>query len=581
MKKLIIVTVFFICGLSTIQAQYVLKNQDDVKWYVNLPQEEVYIHTNTSLLFAGESLFYKVYCKNSKTILLSKNSKIAYIELVGKEGLVSRHKICLDGGVSQGDFFIPTSIKTGNYKLIGYTRWMLNREDESFFETDITIINPYANIDFEEKGEIANAKISSNSKRNNLLELVTNSDSYGKREQVNLVVESLDIKALGNYSISVRKTENMEIDNVGVTKDLNNQDKPANIVGNKLRTVGETIFLPEFKGEMLTGTVKDKSTGNPINNVKVALSVLSNEAIQDIAKTNDKGIFYFQISNTYKTPKALIQVLGDNKNNYVLEVDEHQPVDYSDLKFTELKLNASLKKSIIQHSVNNQIENAYLSVKRDELIAPNYPKPFFGNPMTTYKLDDYKRFSNVAETLDEVVDHAYHERRNGKTRYINVRERETDPYYDVDILPMVLVDGASIQDHQNLLAFEAKNVESMSVLRQEYYYGDKVYQGVLMINTFSNDYYKNLNGDYLKVIDLESPQLKTKYFQQDYSNKVDHNRVPDQRTQLLWVPDLKLKEKRNQITFYTSDVKGTYRISLKGFTDDGKPTSISKTFTVN
>lgn len=579
MKKYILLVAFMISGVTTSYAQYVLKNQDDVKWYENLPQEDVTVHSNASLVFAGEALLYKTYVKNAMTKSLSKNSKIAYVELVGKDGAVFKHKIRINNGIGQGDFFIPVTVKTGRYKLIGYTRWMLNRADDGFFQTDLTIINPYAKIDFDATENITIERTGDDWNSNRSLSISTNKSSYGMREKVHVVLESADVADLGVYSITVRKMEDLSIGK-GIDSHSAKHQQDLGSIGNRPRVVGETIFLPEFKGEMITGRVTDKVSGEPVAELEIALSVLSEEAIQDVTTTNNKGIFYFQIQDDYKTPRALIQVLGDNRANFKIDVNERDTIDYSSLTFNKLSLNSSDREIIIEHSVNNQIENAYLGVKQDQLIAPNYPKPFYGNPMRTYKLDDYKRFTNVAETLDEVVDHAYHERRNGKTRYINVRERETDPYYDVDILPMVVVDGASIQDHQNLLSFETKDVESMSVLRQEYYYGDKVYQGVLLIDTFNKDYFKNLNGDHLEIVDLEKPELRTRYFQQDYSEKAKYSRIPDQRTQLLWIPEFDLKEKRRQVDFYTSDVSGTYVIKVEGFTTNGDPVTLNKTFKV-
>lgn len=575
MKNNIITCVLLISGFYSVYGQFVLKNTDDVNWYANIPQELVEVKYNASLLFTGESIYYKVYCKNAKTKLLSNNSKIAYIELIGNNGLVFRHRIRLEDGIGQGDFFIPVSVKTGNYQLIGYTRWMLNSAESNYYQSDISIVNPYAKIDFLERQEndsvISDVQLDPNPR----ISLMTNKNTYGKRELVNVIIESKDVNAIGNYAISVRKEDDIVVPEIG----------PQYVTGksilSKQKAIGETIYLPEFKGAMITGWVKDKSTGTSAANIEVALSILGPEAIQDITKTNSKGIFYFQIPDNYRIPKALIQVVGDDRLDYVLEVDEHESIDYSNLKFPDLKLGIHLKEAIIERSVNNQIENAYISVKKDKIMVPEYPKPFFGNPMTTYKLDDYRRFKTVAETLDEVVDHAYHERRNGKTRYINVRERESDPYYDVDILPMVVVDGVSIQDHESILYYETKNVESMSVLRQEYYYGDKVYQGVLMINTINNDYYKNLKGDYLKLVDLESPQVTVDYFQQDYKNRIDLNRIPDQRSQLLWMPELVLKEKIHQIQFYTSDNPGTYQIDLSGFSNSGELISVKQSFEVD
>ena len=66
--------------------------------------------------------------------------------MVGENGLVIfKHKLRLEDGYGHGDFFIPVSVSSGNYKLIGCTRWMLNWGEEVFFQEDISILNPYTN----------------------------------------------------------------------------------------------------------------------------------------------------------------------------------------------------------------------------------------------------------------------------------------------------------------------------------------------------------------------------------------------------------------------------------------------------
>jgi len=125
-------------------AQYVLKNDSDVEWYKSIHHERVFVHHNTSLLFTGEYLYYKLYCFNESIDNLSKTSKIAYVELIGEHGqIIFKHKIKLDEGLGQGDFFVPTSIPSGNYKLLAYTQWMRNASGNNFFSSDISIINPY------------------------------------------------------------------------------------------------------------------------------------------------------------------------------------------------------------------------------------------------------------------------------------------------------------------------------------------------------------------------------------------------------------------------------------------------------
>ncbi|NND12215.1 MAG: hypothetical protein HKN96_13520 [Flavobacteriaceae bacterium] len=561
--------------------QYVLKNIDDVTWYINIPQEDIYLHYNSVFMLTGETLHYKVYCKNANTKELSNNSKIAYVKLVGKEGLVFEHKIRLANGSGKGDFFVPPSIRSGNYKLIAYTRWMTNGSRDDFFQADLSIINPYANITFDENAVDIVTQNVFQPKESDKLDLVLDADAYDKRQAVNISLIAKEGSAIGGvYSLSINKKEDFINDDGKLTTIAFQEALKDNRVSST-RKIGEIINLPEFKGEMLSGMVVDNQTGQPVSGQEVALSILSKEAYQDIVRTNENGIFYFQLLNEYSTPKALIQVLNDQPSDFKLTINDASIREFSDLQFKEIKLHPKHKDAIIARSIHNQIENGYANVKQDKIIKREYGELFYGNPIRTYVLDDYKRFSTIAKTLEEVVDDVYHERKGGKQRFINVRERETDPYYEVDILPLIVVDGATVQDHESILYFDANKVESISVLRDEYYYDKRVYQGVLMINTFDGDYYNNLQGEHIQLIDLKSPQQDKDYFYQDYDlQSKSADRIPDYRTQLLWEPNISLTGERLRIRFFTSDVRGTFEVSLEGFDKDGKPVSIKKYFKV-
>ncbi|MBT8309685.1 MAG: Ig-like domain-containing protein [Bacteroidia bacterium] len=582
MKNIYILTAFLLTfAFKAMHGQYVLKNIDDVTWYINIPQEDIYLHYNSAFMLTGETLHYKVYCKNANTKELSNNSKIAYVKLVGQEGLVFEHKIRLTNGTGKGDFFVPPSIRSGNYKLIAYTRWMTNGSRDDFFQADLSIINPYANITFDENAVDIVTQNVFQPKESDKLDLVLDADAYDKRQAVNISLIAKEGSAIGGvYSLSINKKEDFINDDGKLTTIAFQEALKDNRVSST-RKIGEIINLPEFKGEMLSGMVVDNQTGQPVSGQEVALSILSKEAYQDIVRTNENGIFYFQLLNEYSTPKALIQVLNDEQSDFKLTINDASIREFSDLQFKEIKLHPKHKDAIIARSIHNQIENGYANVKQDKIIKREYGELFYGNPIRTYVLDDYKRFSTIAKTLEEVVDDAYHERKGGKQRFINVRERETDPYYEVDILPLIVVDGAAVQNHESILYFDANKVESISVLRDEYYYDKRVYQGVLMINTFDGDYYNNLQGEHIQLIDLKSPQQDKDYFYQDYDlQSKSADRIPDYRTQLLWEPNISLTGERLRIRFFTSDVRGTFEVSLEGFDKDGKPVSIKKYFKV-
>lgn len=111
-------------------------------------KEQIVLQTNTDFYLSGESILYKTIClnqTNKETITLS---KIAYVELVNSENIsILKHKQVINNGISYNDFFIPTNIETGNYKIIAYTNLTLNNSEYALKE--IFIFNPY--VQFPEK----------------------------------------------------------------------------------------------------------------------------------------------------------------------------------------------------------------------------------------------------------------------------------------------------------------------------------------------------------------------------------------------------------------------------------------------
>lgn len=576
MKKEIYILYFFAFIINSVFGQYTLKNSEDVNWYSNISQEEIVVQTNSEEYLVGETIYYHIYCLNANTRTFSKNSKIAYVKLVSKNGTISEHKVKLENGYGYSHLNLPANIATGHYKLLGYTQWMLNSTG-NLFQLDLAIINPYSEIKFRDF-QTPLVRPPKQSKLKELFAINLNKENYKPREKIELRIRGLNaVSNSGAYSISVLKKPSAHFSNLKIRSEVSNYVMPV----NDKRETGETIYLPEFKGEMISGKVNNKNTGLPLANIEVALSVLSPEAYQDIVKTNKDGVFFFQIGQNYKVPKALLQVIGEDRTNYEIKIQKQPQPDISKLAFRDLHVNASMEEEIINRSITNQIQNAFKEVSPKTISIEEYPKSFFGNPRTTYRLNDYRRFNTIGETLTEIVDNAWHERKKGKTRYINVRALENSPYYLEDIMPLVVVDGGIVQDHEKLINHEAKDVESITVLRDEYYYGGKVFQGVLAISTFGNNFNHDTGESYKKVIDLYKPQYSVQYATTLYNPEVkDLDRVPDTRTQLYWTPNVPLNNLEQKQIFFASDELGEFEIVIRGVTSYGVSFNFSKTFKV-
>lgn len=547
--------------------------------------ENIFIHLNTTTLVVGETLHCKFYCLNPSNNSLSEISKIAHIEIVNnKKQVVLKNKIYLDNATGQGDFFIPTTFSTGNYKLIAYTNWMLNKKKSKVSETDLFIINPYSsnknnNSNTQEKEtKIPETELSiANQSKDESFILEVDKKTAVKREQIALKIKSTNsIVNKGSFSLSVKK-----IDHLPGIKPLNSFEFAESNSNNKLtNTVSDSIlFLPELRGEMISGSITNTKDSKQIAGKDIALSIPGNDFAFKITKTDEYGKFNFILDKSPNYSNTVFQVVEADKNDYKIELNNNMGYDLSELKFTnELNLTSDYKKSIEERSIANQIENAYYPVKKDSVQNNIKAIPFYHPLEKDYVLEDYTKFPSLKETIIEIVKEVYYREENNNFT-LNVRDINYDLKYFSEPA-LVLVDGLLIQNTNQLIDYKTDNIYKISIVPGIYLYGSKAFNGIISFTTKNNDYLSKEKGSYILKSEIQRPQNKTIYFKQDYTDRTKYSRIPDYRYQLLWEPELTLEKTENTVSFFTSDVPGIYEINLEGFTEKGIPVSLKETIEV-
>src|SRR5690606_40706539 len=53
------------------------------------------------------------------------------------------YKLKVENGSANGDFFIPSSLNTGIYRLIGYTNFSRNNKQDSYVQKNIYVLNTF------------------------------------------------------------------------------------------------------------------------------------------------------------------------------------------------------------------------------------------------------------------------------------------------------------------------------------------------------------------------------------------------------------------------------------------------------
>ena len=565
--------------------QVVFSQETTTVYYQKALKERVFVHYNSSFFVTGEKLYYKVYCIRARNNQLSNFSKVAYVELINAEKQVLfKHKVRLEKGVGNGAFFLPTSIPSGNYKLIAYTQWMRNEGGKSFFKGDITLVNTFQEDQFFNNKEPLQAVVkttpvssqkhikikATNSKKP--IQLTLKKTTYKNREKVVVkLTSSAPSHTFGNYSISVRKIDSFRQSVKLTPKTYLNAYSETGSVIKKMKA----NFLPELKGDVLMGKVVHSATGIPVKGVKVVLSIPNKKFKFRFAITNDLGVFKFVFKTPHEDAEAVIQIVDAEKEKYKIKVFKQEPLKYKTLVFHPIEISSKTKKQLLEYSIQNQIENMYAEVKQDERLKTTITTPQFDNSRL-YLLDDYTRFSTLKETILEIVKNVWISKKNKKYTF---HVKNSDVYDEEKELPLVIVDGVFIQNHDEIVDFSAYKIKTISVVREKYLYGSYVFQGIVLIETFKGDYKKNETTAYLQNIHFDVPSINKYFYTQRYYNDT-FDRIPDYRRQLLWMPTFDFKTNETTVDFYTSDVVGDFEIIVEGFNQKGAPVSLRTFFSV-
>ncbi len=524
--------------------------------------ESLYVSTNTNSYLTGEILLYKMFCINKSTNTISDYSKVAYLQLVdSNKKTVFTHKLFLENGTANGDFFIPTTLETGNYKLIGYTNWMLNKKAPEYCNIDIYIVNPYK----EKLTNTVSQKQSATGeiKTNENISFDLKNKEYKTRDLIELKINtSSDEFAKGNYTLSIRKKDGFLSENKPTFETVNSNKNFDNEIKNT------DFILPELRGEIISGKISSK--GSDVKNKKIALSIVGKNNNLKLTKTDTEGRFIFNLEKPNPGSNIIVQIIEDNKQDYTVEIDKQKEIDFSNLTFATLQFDSDFKQNISERLISSQIENAYYNVKKDSLLASTDTIPFYGNLSKEYKLDAFTRFPTMEETITEVVYGTYFTK--NKNNY-SIHVYDYDPNYESELPALIVVDGLIIEDLSELFAYNPKNIYKVNVVKGIYYYGAKSFNGVVVFTTKNGDYDTKLKGSFILRPKLLRPQSKKEYFQPDYADN-KNARIPDYRHQLLWMPKVNLGNSDSKITFYASDVSGKFEIVLEGCSTSGKPVFI-------
>jgi hypothetical protein len=339
-------------------------------------------------------------------------------------------------------------------------------------------------------------------------------------------------------------------------------------------------YLPETEGHIIQGKIIDKRNGQPAENIAAYLSVPAEKSLFTNAVSGRNGIARFAIKNFYGGNEVIVQT--NSKADSVYRIDMVNPFSekYSTRQPTDFLLSEKQSATLLSHSLQTQVGNAYFGDKHQSFLFPKTIDtiPFYGVPDRRYYLDDYTRFITMEEVMHEYVEDVRVRKNNDHFTY-RIRNKFFDNYFET--APLVLLDGVPVFDVDKIMAIDPLKIKRVDVVSQKFYQHNMAHDGIVNYSSYQGDlagYPLDVNA---LIVEYEGLQLQREFYSPVYEDASNNSRLPDLRNQLYWSPDVRTdKNGKKQLSFYTADIPGTYGIVIQGISANGLAGSKTAVFTV-
>lgn len=498
--------------------------------------ERVYIATDRPAYVSGDRIWCSLFCMDRNGVL-SRESAVAYVELISAEGTAAQAKISLLNGRGCGTVELPVQVPTGNYRMVAYTA-LEGGETALQGSKVLSVYNPFSlarvgggvtvvttNPTPVKTGDV-NGEISVNVPR-----------KVGAGKPFTAILQGVP----SDLCLSVYLEDGLEQVENGTLEGFL-KTFPADAVGS-----GSC----EYDGEVVSGTAIGAPAGN--------LAILSSAGSPDdtyFTYVEENGDIHFATGNIYGNREmvCLVQDAGEEVRIRLNSPFLHPSVD----SLPVLHLHESQfemlvrRKSALSSLLSADTLYTFLPRREDQMLS--------GVAWERYHLDDYTRFHSVEEIIVEILP-SVRLRRNQLEVSVPDGTENVRKFKDK---VLVMLDGVVIPDISLLLNLDAMLLEDIYVCRENIVSGQLVYNGVVNFVSKMN-YVRALNfPENVYVLDFPGVSYPLAYLGAREAGM-------DMRQLLYWNPALYIKKgESRRIELAAPAYAGRFCVVAEGLSDEGK-----------
>lgn len=537
--------------------------------------ERIVIVTDRDSYMSGEAVWVSLFCFDLSGPVgsLSRTSSVAYIELQNEKGLPLTAKLHINEGRGSGKIDLPPSLPTGNYKLVAYTKQMLNEEHPEYFVKVLSIFNTLTTERVEGNVVVATGESTAQApayRESNNLHLSFETDNALNVNNSYPVSLKNSGKGRMTLSVAIVRKDNLPEHSSNIFRSILSADK-----WNKSVSLPGK-FVPEYEGEIVEGVVNQEGGGS-VEQYIAFFSAVGN--FPDVYSTfiDKAGSAKFFTNSIFGDREAVLEVpTADTAKR--IEFILNSPFVKPDLgEFPKLVLDKAWENSLNERSIEMQIGRRFnadtlfdnMKVRKDPLLHIS-PK--------VYKLDDYTRFPVMSEVMVEYIPELRFRKLDKVT---DLQVRWSDSFNSITFSKgstLALVDGIPVFSHQRIFDYDPLKIKSISIYPGEFFMGAANYDGLIMFRTYKGDYSGLKFNKNAKIVDYQGVQYPCRF---TATKLISKDNTPDLRSLLYWDPQVEIEPGgETKFVFHTSALPGSYSVKISGVDSNGEYVSWSGTIEV-
>ena len=535
-------------------------------------RERVYISTDRDVYVAGDAVWLSAWCLDASTGQLSSFSKTAYVEVHSADKLVETAKIALDGGRGAGRLTLPSTLPTGNYRLIAYTK--LGASEIGFDPLTgartLSVFNTLSTERVPDGVEIVEQTPAARPIPTAGALEISASDAHSSG-YTPILLTNRGTEPV-SFSLSVRHD-----DGIPAPDGAHIADFLGGLHALPPARGFDTTVIPEYEGEIIRARVSGVDPGALIT-MQGKYAFISSPGTGENLYTESiaaDGTALFYTGNIYGDQEMFLEI--ENVNDNVCHLEIVSPfLDLPAGEIAPLQLNPAWRSALELRGLGMQLEKNFDADTLYTALPAREHRIFDERECTRYILDDYTRFPVMEELFVEYVAEMRIRRVNGRRELQIATPDQLGGLYFPSGSALVLLDGIPVLDHEKLLAYDPLLVKRIDIYTDSYFLGIRGFSGVANFVTYKGTLPSMQFADNVRVVDFQGCSLPQAYTCQSVGGD-----YPDYRQTLLWQPMLTLAPGETiRLECKTPAYGGRFEVVAEGLDEAGEAVSARATLDV-